>query len=99
MRARRVSAPLLFALCPLPFALRSLPFALRPSPFARCFSSRSSSLLQLLECTRPVCFQETGEGAVSQESPASLTSRTVVGLVRRIDNPLDRCTTLRTGFA
>src|SRR5437867_2985017 len=78
MQARRVSAPL---------------------PFALCFSPRNSSLLQLLERTRPVGFQETGKRAVSQESPAGLTPRTVVGLVRRVDNPLDRSAALRTGFA
>src|SRR6266849_5638705 len=90
MRARRVSASLPFALCP------SL---LRPLPFALCFSPRNSSLLQLLECTRPVCFQETGKGSVSQESPASLTRGTVIRFVRCVHNPLDRCAAFRTGFA
>src|SRR5882724_7280969 len=74
-------------------------FAPCPLPFALCFSPRNSSLLQLLECTRPIGFQETGEGAVSQESSSSLTRGTVIRFVRRIDNSLDRCTALRTGFA
>src|SRR6185436_8592721 len=63
------------------------------------FQLSRTPLLQLLKCARPVSSEETRHRSISQQLPPSLTSRTVVRLVSRVDDPLNRPAALGTRFA
>src|SRR5690606_22300623 len=71
----------------------------RPASSAVSAAASRGPLLQFLQRPRPVALQQPGQGAVGVDAPAGLAPGTVVGLVLRIDDPLDGCAALRAGPA
>src|SRR5215813_3774863 len=74
------------------FALGNPPSKGRESSrnWCRAGGSTAAQIFHLLERERPVFAHQARQCAVGEEAPAGLTSRTVVRLVVRVDNPRDR---------
>src|SRR5258708_15365119 len=57
------------------------------------------SALELLQCARPVLFEQARHRSIREQAPSCLTARTVVRLVVAVPDTLDRTATLSTRLA